>query len=98
MCGLCCGSVPIEQRGEAHKSCSEECYNAPSNRKLRAERDAARAERDELVRKFREMAEVWERRRDRAAEHRNDKRFSVRRLVYQTCAYEARALLPEEES
>lgn len=29
MCGYCCGSVPIEKRGEGHRHCSETCYNAP---------------------------------------------------------------------
>lgn len=29
MCGYCCGSTPVEKRGEGHKNCSEECFNAP---------------------------------------------------------------------
>ncbi len=27
MCGYCCGGVPVEKRGEGHKSCSPDCYN-----------------------------------------------------------------------
>jgi hypothetical protein len=47
MCGYCCGGVPVDKRGEGHKGCSAECYNAP---------DAARVAR--LV--ARAKAEAWE--------------------------------------
>jgi hypothetical protein len=35
MCGWCCGGTPAERRGEAHKSCASECYNALSPRQMR---------------------------------------------------------------
>lgn len=40
MCGWCCGGVPVERRGSGHTGCSEQCYNAPGNAALTAERKA----------------------------------------------------------
>lgn len=58
MCGYCCGATPIEKRGEWHRNCSENCYNAPiTHPRMRAELAEAKAE----VQRLRERVEAVER-------------------------------------
>lgn len=61
MCGLCCGGTPRERRGEFHKNCSAECYNALSAKEMRDY--VARAESAEVALADAQVRERWMRER-----------------------------------